>query len=280
MSITPTTCPGNFCALAAYHGHYYLAAKDNATQEMLAYACNYHGAAFQPIYSRSMDGSAGAGFPSLAVSATDDLWLGYVPSDGLSVRLVNLSTNASKDVARQGWKVETFPVVCGLNGYAITWNNGSGTYQTKTYRYDHSEVATLAIGSGQGLARVADDLLTVVTNDENRNAEAQWGVLNPVYAGAVFGGEGQTGGIPLVYQQAKKIILAEGSEAFMPRVAQLGTEWAAAATGQHNQTVTLYTGITAADFTGVTVPPVEPPPIGTITVNLRVGQTLIVRGVA
>ena len=115
-----TTCPGNFCALASHRGHYYVAGKDNSRLQMVVRRLD--GDTFVETHAYDMGGDSGAGFPSMMNNAQDHLWLGYIPADGLSAEVVNLTTRETRSHRIDGWKCQTWAIVLGSKGYAINWN--------------------------------------------------------------------------------------------------------------------------------------------------------------
>ncbi len=242
--MTTVTMPGSFADVTAHNGSLYV-----CTMQGDVVVAELQGGA---LVERWRFPCGGNGFARIR-SVNGVLWLIYRPQSGTEVVMQNLTTGESHTHTGVFYN---WPACLGVSGYAVNFGGAAGP--TVIYDYPtHWPVTTLNSGTPTGLARVADDNLSVVTIDDNRGSQAQWGLLNPEYAGDVFCGEGMTGGVPMVYQHRDKLILREGTECFVPKITQHGSAWAVVTTDY--RTVQLTYDITAADFGAVTVPPIEPP---------------------
>lgn len=198
------------------------------------------------------------------------LWAFHRPQDGRSVILTNVSApcatcngNGCEACLGSGRATRVFtgifhtwPVALGAHGYVL--NDAETGWRSQSYQ--HAPLASGPWVPGDGIARLGDDNHPVSNADNYPKESAAWGILNPQYAGRVIGGEGATGGIPLVLDGVTKQVIENFQPIhFMPRVAEHpnGREWAAISTDY--ATARMYHGIDAAWFGALVDPPVDPP---------------------
>lgn len=267
--------PGGFSDVTSHEGFIYVVTMGGAqvTVKRLEADGSLH-----PVVAFPCEGN---GFPRLR-SVSSGLLLAYRPQSGQEVVIYNVTTGESRVIT--GGSFYNWPVVIGQNGYAINFNGTDGN--VVVYGLDGQVVNTFTgIGRGTGLARLEDDNQRVVTNDDNYASQLQaWGLYNPEYAGEVFCGNGNEGGVGCVYQHRDKSVLMPPVEAQLPKIAQHGNTWAIISNDFATGLATLRHDITVADLTGQPEPPIPPdpptPPSNTIykfTVpSLKAGDQIVI----
>src|SRR4030095_4613441 len=175
--------------------------------------------------------------------------LTYRTGDGLSIAVRDLTTG---EEIRHTGTFYNWPMVLGDSQYAID-DLSPGREQVRVYAYIGELEATNPPAPGTGCAWMTDHY---VTNDQNRFTQLiPYGILNPHYAGPLFCGEAQDGGVGLVDQPSqKKLIVNAGQNTYEPRIAQYAPDKWAVVTGDYT-TVTLIYDITQQDITGTAYNP-------------------------
>lgn len=230
----------------------------------------------------------GSAFPRI-LSTPVGLCIIYRPGDGLSVIWRNLSVpcivcagvttvaNPEKPDEQikcpaclaSGAETRVYPVAFGANwpcalgpnGYVVNDLHGRCT----SYTHDGQLAHDLDQLPGTGVARL-DSMNYPVSCDANQFDQFdEWQMQKPQYAGRLFVGENQEGGVACVLDNTIKTVLNIYTETFEPKVAKHPDrdEWAVVTTGKGYAVMTLFSGITPADV-GVQPPPVDhvdPPPV-------------------
>ncbi len=247
-----TAIPGSYPDVTFHDGQVHLVTMNAGRVEVY----RWDGTRFHPVFNAVCEGN---GFPCLR-SVDGSLWLFYRPQDGRSCVLRNLTTNDERIYEpsdKTNWNVGFYnwPLALGDAGYCCSslWE------WTRVYSYSGEQAgADLPHMPGSGIAYL-DGMNRPVSMDDNAGTMSQWGMLNPERTDGLVVGEGQTGGVPCVFEDRIKKVIDEGNAGcFLPKVARNGAaaEWAIVTTDY--RTARLFYDVTPADFEGTTPPQPEP----------------------
>lgn len=162
------------------------------------------------------------------------LTLGLRQGDGLSVEFYYLNPYLQYKFSGTFYN---WPIAINADGF--TFNDltiNSSKCEVRDWNNELNQ--TFPAFPGTGLAYL-NTLNVLISNDENRfNEFAQYQIQNPMYAGDVFVGEAQEGGVGIVHVPTKtKNIFLAGQNTYVPKITKYGDKYALVTGDYHSMTL-------------------------------------------